>query len=127
MKVRSFGSMLYSMAVTYLITAAIFMHGGFASAAEAWDAYVTFPLATVPNVQGVIRIIDGIKQQSNGALTIRLHLGGSLPISTTNITQAVADTANIIPLLPRPGIPCPNASRPTNAFTCPPSADCPFH
>jgi TRAP-type C4-dicarboxylate transport system substrate-binding protein len=37
------------------------------------------------------RMIERIEKDTEGALTIRLHLGGSLPINTTNITQAVAD------------------------------------
>ena len=60
---------------------------GPAAAADMWDCYITFPVSTVPNVQGVQRILDGINQQTNGALTIRMHLGGSLPINTTNITN----------------------------------------
>ncbi len=62
-----------------------------ASAATVWDCYVYNPVATVAAVKGVIRLIDKVKQQTNGALQINLHLGGSLPIKTTNITAAVAD------------------------------------
>ena len=36
-------------------------------------------------------IIEQIEKETNGELKIRLHLGGSLPINTTNITQAVSD------------------------------------
>ncbi len=39
----------------------------------------------------MIRLIDTVKQQTNGELLINLHLGGSLPIKATNITAAVAD------------------------------------
>lgn len=62
-----------------------------ASAATVWDCYVYNPVATVAAVQGVIRLIDNVKQQTKGELQINLHLGGSLPINTTNITAAVAD------------------------------------
>ena len=63
-----------------------------ASAATVWDCYVYNPVATVAAVQGVIRLIDNVKQQTNGELQINLHLGGSLPINATNITAAVADS-----------------------------------
>lgn len=63
-----------------------------ASAATVWDCYVYNPVATVAAVKGVIRLIDKVKQQTNGELQINLHLGGSLPINTTNITAAVADS-----------------------------------
>ena len=61
------------------------------SAATTWECYVYNPVATVAAVKGVIRLIDNVKQQTNGELLINLHLGGSLPISASNITAAVAD------------------------------------
>ena len=36
-------------------------------------------------------IIEQIEKETDGELKVRLHLGGSLPINTTNITQAVSD------------------------------------
>ena len=36
-------------------------------------------------------VIEQIDKETAGELTIRLHLGGSLPINTTTITQAVSD------------------------------------
>jgi TRAP-type C4-dicarboxylate transport system substrate-binding protein len=62
-----------------------------ASAATTWDAYVYNPVASIAAVQSVQRLIDTINDQTNGELIINLHLGGSLPINATNITQAVAD------------------------------------
>jgi TRAP-type C4-dicarboxylate transport system substrate-binding protein len=62
-----------------------------ASAATTWDAYVYNPVASIAAVQSVQRLIDTVKQKTNGELIINLHLGGSLPINATNITQAVAD------------------------------------
>lgn len=91
MNVRMMSRRGWLLAAALIATASLGMHSRIAAAAESWDAYVTFTLATAPNVQGVQRILDGIKQQSNGAVSIRLHLGGSLPINTQNITQAVSD------------------------------------
>ncbi|MBS0219118.1 MAG: TRAP transporter substrate-binding protein [Proteobacteria bacterium] len=64
--------------------------GASAEAGTSWDMYVYNPVATVSAVKGIDKIIAEIEKETNGALTIRLHLGGSLPIKTTNITQAVS-------------------------------------
>src|SRR3978361_1435926 len=62
-----------------------------AMAAENWDLYIYNPVATVAAVKGLNVIIEQIEKETNGELKIRLHLGGSLPINTTNITPAVSD------------------------------------
>src|SRR6201996_6004859 len=62
-----------------------------AAAAEQWDLYVYNAVATVSPVKGMNTIIEQIEKETNGELSIRLHLGGSLPINTTTITQAVSD------------------------------------
>jgi TRAP-type C4-dicarboxylate transport system substrate-binding protein len=62
-----------------------------ARAAENWDLYIYNPVATVAAVKGMNVIIEQIEKETNGELKIRLHLGGSLPINTTNITPAVSD------------------------------------
>jgi TRAP-type C4-dicarboxylate transport system substrate-binding protein len=62
-----------------------------ANAATTWECYVYNPLAKQPSVDGVIRMIEEIKQKTNGDLLINLHLGGSLPIKADSITAAVAD------------------------------------
>jgi len=68
-----------------------FLPGGARADTTTWDAYVYNPVASIAAVQCVQRIIDTVREKTNGALVINLHLGGSLPISATNITQAVAD------------------------------------
>lgn len=62
-----------------------------ATAAEKWNLYVYNPVATVSAVKGLVKVNEEIEKETGGALSIRLHLGGSLPINTTNITQAVSD------------------------------------
>jgi TRAP-type C4-dicarboxylate transport system substrate-binding protein len=62
-----------------------------ARAAEKWDLYVYNAVSTVSAVKGLNTVIEQIEKETGGDLTIRLHLGGSLPISTTTITQAVSD------------------------------------
>ena len=62
-----------------------------AAAAENWDLYIYNPGATVAAVKGLNVVIEQIDKETAGELTVRLHLGGSLPINTTTITQAVSD------------------------------------
>jgi len=62
-----------------------------ASAAENWNMYVYNPVATVAAVKGLKSAIEQVQKDTNGELNISLHLGGSLPINTTNITPAVSD------------------------------------
>jgi len=67
-----------------------------ARAATVWECYVYNPVATQPSVQAMQRLIDSVKQQTNGDLEINLHLGGSLPIKADGITAAVSD--NVVQL-----------------------------
>jgi TRAP-type C4-dicarboxylate transport system substrate-binding protein len=67
-----------------------------AHAATVWESYVYNPVATLPSVQAIVRLIDNVKKQTNGELEINLHLGGSLPIKATDITAAVGD--NVVQL-----------------------------
>jgi TRAP-type transport system periplasmic protein len=62
-----------------------------AVAAEKWDLYVYNAVGTVAAVKGLDTTIAQIEKETGGELSIRLHLGGSLPINTTTITQAVSD------------------------------------
>jgi len=56
-----------------------------------WEAYTYWPVATPAGARQFIRIIDAVKQKTNGQFVINLHLGGSLPINATSVTAAVAD------------------------------------
>jgi TRAP-type C4-dicarboxylate transport system substrate-binding protein len=79
---------------TMLATAALtfcLMSYGPATAAEKWDLYIYNPVSTVAAVKGLNVVIEQIEKETAGELTVRLHLGGSLPINTTTITQAVSD------------------------------------
>jgi TRAP-type C4-dicarboxylate transport system substrate-binding protein len=62
-----------------------------AVSAEKWDLYVYNAVSTVAAVKGLNTILEQIDKETAGELTVRLHLGGSLPINTTTITQAVSD------------------------------------
>ncbi|WP_247305380.1 TRAP transporter substrate-binding protein DctP [Bradyrhizobium sp. 179] len=62
-----------------------------AAAAEKWDLYIYNPVATVAAAKGMNAVAEQIEKDTRGELSVRLHLGGSLPINTTTITQAVSD------------------------------------
>jgi TRAP-type transport system periplasmic protein len=83
--------LIRAMAAALLMLAAVAAQG-----ATVWESYVYNPVATLPSVQGIVRLIDTVKQQTNGELEINLHLGGSLPIKATDITAAVGD--NVVQL-----------------------------
>lgn len=62
-----------------------------AAAEEKWKAYTYNAVATVTSVKGLNALFEAIQKNTNGELSVRLYLGGTLPILATNITQAVAD------------------------------------
>jgi TRAP-type C4-dicarboxylate transport system substrate-binding protein len=67
-----------------------------AQAGTTWTAYTYVPAATLPPAQALARIADGIDKATNGALKIKVHLGGSLPIGASDISNALSD--NVIQL-----------------------------
>lgn len=73
------------------VGSALLVASGRSAAAEEWNLYIYNPVATVAAARGFNKIVAGVEKETGGALTIRLHLGGSLPINTTTITQAVSD------------------------------------
>src|SRR5229473_1444182 len=84
------GTMLRA-AIAAFALALLSVSAGPVAAAEKWDLYVYNPVSTVAAVKGLNTAIAQIEKETGGELSIRLHLGGSLPINTTTITQAVSD------------------------------------
>ena len=78
------------VAIASILTLAI-APANHAKAADAWKAYTYNAVATVTAVKGLHALFDTIQKETNGELTVRLNLGGTLPITATNITQAVSD------------------------------------
>lgn len=68
-----------------VLCAAVYAH-----AAVMWRAYTYNAAATVTAVKGLNALFDQIHNDTGSALSIRLNLGGTLAISATNITEAVA-------------------------------------
>ncbi len=62
-----------------------------AVAAENWRAYTYNAVATVTSVKGLNAMLEAVQKETKGELNVRLNLGGTLPITATNITQAVSD------------------------------------
>ncbi len=78
------------------LAAGLLLTAHLARAATTWDCYVYNPLAKLPSVEAVSRIIATVKDKTHDELLITLHLGGSLPIKADGITAAVTD--NVIQL-----------------------------
>lgn len=61
------------------------------AAAEDWTAYTYSSVSTTAAVIGMQRIAERVSEATNGDLTMTLHLGKTLQIASTDITQAVGD------------------------------------
>lgn len=66
------------------------------AAATVWQAYTYNPVASVAAVVGLNRLITGLEKAAHDRVTVNLHVGGSLPIASNNITQAVSE--NVVQL-----------------------------
>jgi TRAP-type C4-dicarboxylate transport system substrate-binding protein len=67
-----------------------------AQAPTTWNAYTYTPAATLAPARGLARIAEGIDKATGGALKIKVHLGGSLPIGASDISNALSD--NVVQL-----------------------------
>jgi TRAP-type C4-dicarboxylate transport system substrate-binding protein len=67
-----------------------------AQSTTTWTAYTYTPAATLAPARGLTRIAEGIEAETKGALKLRIHLGGSLPIGASDISNALSD--NVIQL-----------------------------
>lgn len=62
----------------------------FPASAQKWDFY-TFMPSPIASTKRLAIMLEDINKETGGQLAVRMHMGGSLQISTTNITQAVSD------------------------------------
>ena len=79
MKLLTFGALAVLMATT-----------AFAQAKEL-TGYTYSSVSTTAAVKGMKRISERIAEQTGGDLTIKIHLGKTLQIASSDITQAVGD------------------------------------
>lgn len=59
--------------------------------AEELKAYTYIESAVTPAYRGLEQMAADVETATNGAVTIKANIGGSLPIKASNITQAIAD------------------------------------
>ncbi|WP_430511254.1 TRAP transporter substrate-binding protein DctP [Pannonibacter phragmitetus] len=59
--------------------------------AEDWTAYTYSAVSTTAAVKGMNRIAERVGKETGGELTMTLHLGKTLQIASSDITQAVGD------------------------------------
>lgn len=59
--------------------------------AEDWTAYTYSAVSTTAAVKGMNRIVERVGKETDGELTMTLHLGKTLQIASSDITQAVGD------------------------------------
>lgn len=82
--------------IKVLLAASIMALSAFTSAsAQSWNLYTYISTTSIAPGKAMQTLADRVKQQTDGALTLRVHLGGSLPIKATNITQAVSQGGTI--------------------------------
>lgn len=67
------------------------MTSGIAQAATHWTGYTYSSVSTTAAVQGMKRISERVEQETDEALSITLHLGKTLQIASSDITQAAGD------------------------------------
>ncbi|PRD42464.1 ABC transporter substrate-binding protein [Phyllobacterium phragmitis] len=59
--------------------------------ATDWTAYTYSAVSTTAAVKGMNRIVERVGKETDGELTMQLHLGKTLQIASSDITQAVGD------------------------------------
>ena len=59
--------------------------------AQDLNLYTYMSVATTPAVRGITKMTEQIAAESGDRVKVRVHLGGSLQISATNIAAAVSD------------------------------------
>jgi TRAP-type transport system periplasmic protein len=86
-----FSRILRPLSAACLSAAAVLAVPPAVAAGSNWRAYTYNSVATVASVKGLTAMMDEIKKDTQGQLNIRLYLGGTLPITATDITQAVGN------------------------------------
>ncbi|PWR01398.1 ABC transporter substrate-binding protein [Meridianimarinicoccus roseus] len=79
------------MTIKTLGTAALIVASTAVAHADDWTAYTYSSVSTTSAVKGMNRIVERVAAETEGDLTIDLHLGKTLQIASADITQAVGD------------------------------------
>ena len=80
-----------SVAATLCCSLALLLLPGGQAPAEEWNFYMHQSAPNFATSRGAKLFTDEIGKATNGELTARLHLAGTLQISASNITQAVGE------------------------------------
>ncbi|MCE3026693.1 TRAP transporter substrate-binding protein DctP [Salinicola sp. DM10] len=77
----------------YLLSGLIIFGSTVAGGAQAtnWTGYTYSSVSTTAAVKGMERIADRVDKETDGDLSITLHLGKTLQIASSDITQATGD------------------------------------
>ena len=77
----------------YLLSGLIILGSAVAGGAQAtnWTGYTYSSVSTTAAVKGMERIADRVDKETDGDLSITLHLGKTLQIASSDITQATGD------------------------------------
>ena len=79
------------MKLKTLSAIALLMTSAAAVQADQWTAYTYSSVSTTAAVKGMTRIAERVAAETDGDLDITLHLGKTLQIASSDITQAVGD------------------------------------
>lgn len=79
------------MKLSTLGAAALLLASTAIAQADDWTAYTYSSVSTTSAVKGMNRIVDRVAEETGGDLHIDLHLGKTLQIASSDITQAVGD------------------------------------
>ncbi|UMA65346.1 TRAP transporter substrate-binding protein DctP [Roseivivax marinus] len=74
-----------------ILTASTILATAGAAQAADWTGYTYSSVSTTAAVQGMERITEEVAETTDGELDITLHLGKTLQIASSDITQAVGD------------------------------------
>ncbi|NVK43417.1 MAG: TRAP transporter substrate-binding protein DctP [Oceanospirillaceae bacterium] len=67
------------------------LSAGYSNASENWIGYTYSAVSTTAAVKGLERIVQEVETNTDGDLEIKLNLGKSLQIKSSDITQAAGD------------------------------------
>lgn len=74
-----------------LLSFPLMLFGERPSAAEEWNFYMHQSAPNFATSRGAQRFVEEIDKATDGKLTVKLHLAGTLQINPSNITQAVGE------------------------------------
>jgi len=56
-----------------------------------WKCYTYLPATTAPEYKALLELVEELKRETNGALQLNCNVGGSIPIKSGTMAQAISD------------------------------------